>query len=250
MPTPAHPLRVPVAALRSAATYVLVSLYTLVVGIPTLALGLFRPVEDLVFILTRIGVRLALALSGIRVVVGGREHQPTGRGAIYCGNHESNVDAPILFYALHPRLHVLYKAEFERIPVLGQAIKHARCVPVYRDNRDRSIQWLDEAVPMVVAGTSFMFFPEGTRSAPGTLLPFKKGGFIMAIHAQAPVVPVAIHGSYETMRRGSALIFPATVSVRIGKPIETAGLTLDDRDALIRQVRERMEELLAQGPVR
>jgi 1-acyl-sn-glycerol-3-phosphate acyltransferase len=234
----AHPLRVPVAAIRSAATYVLVSLYILIAGLPTLTLGLFRSVEDLVYVLSRIGVQLALVLSGIRVVVEGRERQPIGRGAVYCGNHESNVDAPLLFYALHPRMHTLY-----------QVIKAARCVPVYRDDRDRSIRWLDEAVRMIAAGTSFLFFPEGTRSEPGTLLPFKKGGFIMAIQAQAPVVPVAIHGSYDAMKRGSALIYPARISVRIGRPIETAGMTLDDRDGLIEQVRGRMKELLALGPI-
>jgi 1-acyl-sn-glycerol-3-phosphate acyltransferase len=144
---------------------------------------------------------------------------------------------------------MLYKAEFERVPLLGQAIKHARCVPVYRDDRDRSIRWLDEAVPMLAAGTPFLVFPEGTRSEPGTLLPFKKGGFIMGIQAQAPIVPVAVHGSYEAMKRGSWLIYPATVSVRVGKPIETVGMTLDDRDALIGQVRAQMQALLAQGPV-
>jgi 1-acyl-sn-glycerol-3-phosphate acyltransferase len=249
MATRAHPMCVLVAAVRSAAAYILVSLYILVAGLPTLTLGLFRSVEDLVYILSRIGVQLALVLSGIRVVVEGRERQPMGRGAVYCGNHESNVDAPILFYALHPRLHTLYKAEFGRIPVLGQVIKAARCVPVYRDDRDRSIRWLDEAVPMLAAGTPFLFFPEGTRSEPGTLLPFKKGGFIMAIRAQVPVVPVAMHGSYDAMARGSALIYPARISVRVGRPIETTGMTLDDRDGLIEQVRQRMKELLALGPI-
>jgi 1-acyl-sn-glycerol-3-phosphate acyltransferase len=101
---------------------------------------------------------------------------------------------------------------------------------------------------MLRAGTSFLFFPEGTRSRPGALLPFKKGGFIMAIKAHAPIVPVALHGSYEAMTRGSALIHPVTISVRIGEPIETAGLTLDDRDALIERVRGRMQELLARAP--
>jgi 1-acyl-sn-glycerol-3-phosphate acyltransferase len=120
---------------------------------------------------------------------------------------------------------------------------------VYRDDRDRSIRWLDEAVPMLAAGTPFLFFPEGTRSEPGTLLPFKKGGFIMAIRAQVPVVPVAMHGSYDAMARGSALIYPARISVRVGRPIETTGMTLDDRDGLIEQVRQRMKELLALGPI-
>jgi len=241
--------RVAIAALRSAATYVVISVYVLIVGPPTLLLGMFTSVENLVYVLTRIGVRLAFALSGIRLRVAGREHLPIGRAAVYCGNHESNVDAPLLFYVLHPRLHMLYKAEFARVPILGQAVRHARCVPVYRDDRERSIQWLDEAIAMLRAGKSFLFFPEGTRGRPGTLLPFKKGGFIMAIRAQVPVVPVAMHGADGAMKRGGALIYPVTVSVRIGEPIETAGWTVDDRDIIVDKVRARMEELLARGPV-
>ena len=110
MPNPLRLLRVAVAAIRSAATYLLVSLYVVIVAPPTLLLGIFRPVENLVYVLSRVGVRLALFLSGIRVRVAGRENLPQGRAAVFCGNHESNVDAPVLFFVLHPRLHTLYKA--------------------------------------------------------------------------------------------------------------------------------------------
>ncbi len=249
MSTPSGRLSRTIAALRSGAAYLLVSLYTLIVGLPTLFVGLFISVENLVYVLTRAGVRLALLLTGIHVRVIGRENIPSGQGVVFCANHESNVDAPVLFYVLHPRLHMLYKAEFGRVPILGSAIRHARCVPVYRDDRDRSIRWLDEAVPMLRAGTPFLFHAEGTRSQPGVLLPFKKGGFIMAIQAQVPVVPVTIHGSYDAMRRGSALIFPATISVRIGEPISTTGLTTEDRDLIIDQVRSRIQAMLALGPI-
>ena len=99
------------------------------------------------------------------------------------------------------------------------------------------------------AGNSFLIFPEGTRSRTAEMLPFKKGGFIMAIKAQAPIVPVAVQGGRAAMQRGSWLIRPVTVSIRVGEPIETAAYTLENRDALIERVRERMAVLLAQGPV-
>ena len=97
------------------------------------------------------------------------------------------------------------------------------------------------------AGNSFLIFPEGTRSRTGQLLPFKKGGFIMAIQAQVPIVPVAVQGGRAAMRKGSALVRPVHVSVRIGRPIPTAGLTTDDRDELIARVRQEIEALLRQG---
>jgi 1-acyl-sn-glycerol-3-phosphate acyltransferase len=81
------------------------------------------------------------------------------------------------------------------------------------------------------------------------MLPFKKGGFIMAIKAQAPIVPVAIQGGRAAMRRGSKLIHPVKVSIRLGEPIETAGHTLEERDQLIAVTRERIVALLAMGPV-
>jgi 1-acyl-sn-glycerol-3-phosphate acyltransferase len=99
------------------------------------------------------------------------------------------------------------------------------------------------------AGNSFLIFPEGTRSRTGELLPFKKGGFIMAIQAQVPIVPVAVQGGRAAMRKGSAIVRPVHVSVRIGEPIATAGLTMDDRDRLIERVRFAIRGLLNEGSI-
>ena len=119
-----------------------------------------------------------------------------------------------------------------------------RFVPIERDNREQSGRAIDEAVGMLVNGDSFVTFPEGTRSRTRSLLPFKKGIFIMAIKAQAPIVPIAIHGAGEAMRRGIPLIRPVTVEVTIGESIPTRGRTLDDRDTLIQQTRDELERHL------
>jgi len=71
----------------------------------------------------------------------------------------------------------------------------------------------------------------------------------MALKAQAPVVPVAVQGGRDAMRKGSGIVRPVTVSIRIGEPIVTAGLRVDDRDELITRTRARIESLLALGPV-
>ena len=96
------------------------------------------------------------------------------------------------------------------------------------------------------SGNSFLIFPEGTRSKTEQLLPFKKGGFLMAIRAQAPVVPVAIQGGRAAMRKGSRIILPVLLDIKVGAPVETAGLDQRSRDDVIAQVRERLEGLLAQ----
>lgn len=235
-----------IALVRSLAVYVAIAGYTLVVGPLALAVAVPFRLKGLLYEVGHLGARIALGIPGIRFHVSGQEHIPQGRAVVFCSNHESNVDPPVLFEALHPRLHILYKAGLRRIPILGTALDIGGFVPVDRQNREQSIVAIDRAADAIRAGDSFLIFPEGTRSRTGELLPFKKGGFVMAIKAQAPIVPVAIHGGRDAMRKGSALVYPATVRVRIGAPVETTGMTLDDRDALIATVRERIEALRRQ----
>jgi 1-acyl-sn-glycerol-3-phosphate acyltransferase len=122
-------------------------------------------------------------------------------------------------------------------------------IPIDRSKKESAMRSIDAGARSLQAGHSFLIFPEGTRSKTGEMLPFKKGGFIMAIKAGAPVVPVAIQGGRAAMQRGSPIVHPVTVSIRAGRPIETSGLTLEDRDALIGRVREEISALLAKGPI-
>jgi 1-acyl-sn-glycerol-3-phosphate acyltransferase len=239
-----------IAAIRSLASYVAVSLYVLVLGPPVLVLALATGRPLTLYRVALGGVRLGLWLSGIRVLVRHPEHIQHQRAAVYAVNHASNVEPPILYATLSdlfPRLRVLYKAELRKLPILVRAFDLAGFVPLERGNPDQSLPAIERAAAALRDGNSFLIFPEGTRSRTGQLLPFKKGGFIMALQGQAPIVPVAIAGARDAMKKGSLIIRPVRVTVSFGAPIPTAGLTFEDRDPLITAVRDSVAALLQES---
>ena len=248
----AESYRTVVAAVRSLTAYVSVSLWVLLLGPPGMLLAVLFGWPEVLYRLGRGGVRLGLTSVGITYRVAGREHIQRDRAAVYCVNHSSNIEPPILYMVLsclHPRLRILYKAEIHKIPVLSRAFDIVGFVPIERQNRDQSMRAIEQAVAALRAGNSFLMFPEGTRSRTGELQRFKKGGFLMALKGKATIVPVAIQGTRAAMRKGSPIIRPVTVSVRLGPPVEVAGVTLDQRDEIITKTHTAVQNLLDQGPV-
>lgn len=234
--------------IRSLLTYVGITIWVILVGPPIILFALITGRTGPVFKVGHVGVQLGCALSGVRIEVSGREHIPPGRACVFAANHSSYVDGPIMFHVLGSRVRALAKAESFKLPVLGVAMRITGFAPIERTKREEAVKSLQQAARLIREGKSFFFFAEGTRSRTGTLQPFKKGGFIMAIEAQAPLVPVAIQGGTQVMPKGRGIIHPATVRVHITKPIETTGLTIEDRHRLIAEARARIEVLLATSP--
>lgn len=233
-----------VAAVRSVAAYIAVSLYVLIAAPIGMALALAFRWKSLLYVLGHWGVSLGTALAGIRTRVIGKEHLDPSKAVVFCCNHQSNIDPPILFQALHPRLHILFKRELTRLPLLGRAFQIGGFVPIDRHSREHSMAAIEQAAESLRRGNSFLTFPEGTRSRTGELLPFKRGPFLMALKAQVPVVPVAISGGTASMRKGSPIVRPTVVTVHVGAPVETRGMDLSHREKLADEVRDRIAQLL------
>ncbi|MEK7240212.1 MAG: lysophospholipid acyltransferase family protein [Gemmatimonadota bacterium] len=190
----------------------------------------------------RVWSRILLAASGVQVVIHGDEHR-RGEQHVFVANHVSWFDVFVM--AAHLRwFKFVAKAELFRIPLFGPAMRTAGMIAIERQNQTSARGSIHEAAARIHEGASVILFPEGTRGHAYPLRPFKKGAFVLAIEAQAPVVPVAIHGTIEVQAKGKILIRPGRIDVHFLPPIATAGLTYDDRDMLARAAQARIAECL------
>jgi len=190
----------------------------------------------------RVWSRLVLAAAGIEVVVHGDEHR-RGERHIFVANHNSGVEIFALFSRLR-WVKFVAKAELFRIPIVGRAMRYAGMIPIERTNHAGARASIQLAGTIIASGASVILFPEGTRSRTYDLRPFKKGAFVLAIETQAPIVPVAVHGTLEIMPKGSPLVRPGRVDLHFLPPLETAGKSFGDREALAAEARSRIAECL------
>lgn len=221
-------------------TNLLIYLYTGVMGTLSLLGSLFDPRGRWQHGCARTWSWLILKTSGIRVRVEGLEHVDPQRTTIYCVNHPSAMDIPILFVNLPVQFRFLAKRPLFRLPFLGWHLRRSGHIPVDRVHPREALKSLDDAAHKIRNGRSVVLFPEGTRSRDGSMLPFKGGSFYLAVRAGVPIVPITLNGSRAVLKPNSYHVRPGQTEMIIHSPIPTEGLTLDDVDALSERVRRQI----------
>lgn len=186
-----------------------------------------------------------LWMSRVRVRVGGIDNLDTSKQYIFMSNHCSAADIVALGWALWPfQIRFVAKKELQRVPFFGWGLRALRNIIIDRANHTQALRSYAAAGERIRRGISVVVFPEGTRGDGRALLPFKKGGFVLAIETQTPIVPIAVVGTDRVMPPQSLRVESGEVEVRIGAPIETAGFSVDDRDQVLRRVRDAIEALM------
>ena len=180
--------------------------------------------------------RLILVTTGVRVTVDGLERLEPGRTYVFVSNHQSIYDIPILFWSLPYQLRIIAKESLGDFPFLGWHLRRTGHMLVDRRRPDRAriFGW---ASRLTANGLSLIVFPEGTRSRDGRVARFKGGGFLLALQAGLPVVPLSIVGSRHVMLKGRLATYPGSVRLVVHDPIDTRELSGLDPKAFGERVR-------------
>ena len=193
----------------------------------------------------RFWARWVLWGTGARVKVKGLEKLVPGTNYIFMMNHTSALDVLIPLTFLPGVVVYMAKKELFGIPLFGWALYAAGSIPVNRANRSQARASVDKAAYLIKKrAVSIIFYPEGTRSRDGNLLPFKGGGFYLAIASKLAVAPVVIQGADKVMPPKTLSLTPGEINITIQEPIETAELDYNNRHGLLEQTRNSIQSVL------
>ena len=207
-------------------------------SIPILAIGWLDQDKIIIGKLTKMWAQWVIWSTGIQYDVTGLDNLDPDKKYIFLSNHESALDILLGVVCIPYKIVFLAKKELFMIPVFGWAMQAAGMINIDRQDAERARKSVNDAVNTLIRSSfSTLIFPEGTRSETGDLLPFKKGGFILAIRSQLPIVPVTIVGSGDVLPKGSFTINKGQIKVIISMPISTQNLEVNNKEELIENCR-------------
>ncbi|HNQ47165.1 MAG: lysophospholipid acyltransferase family protein [Syntrophorhabdus sp.] len=219
---------------------------TIILSAIALLISLFDKQGRALHRMAQFWAKIHLMTSGIQVSVTGLENISSPPYIFMC-NHQSALDIFSLLNGLPVQFKWIAKRELFYIPFLGWAMKRAGYISLDRKHPREAIKAMDDAAKKIREGTNIIIFPEGTRSKDGHLLPFKKGGFSLALRAKVPIVPVGISGSNRLQPKGSFIPNQkGVIYLRIGKPVETAQGSRSAKTEIMMTVRQAIEGLMTE----
>lgn len=227
--------------IRTLITYIVILVLTIIGALLIIVVGLLKsPYAPFNNRVIRIWASSIIRSSGTRLTVEGKERLDPRQPYVYISNHLSTFDIIATAYILPGTVRFIAKKELFRIPLFAQGMAAAGMIKIDRGNSEEARKTISEAVRVVKNGVSIIVFPEGTRSRTGQIQNFKKGGFILALSGQIPIVPISISGSQYVNRKNSPILRPGRIKLKILEPIETEGMTMEDRNRLLQTVRQKI----------
>ncbi len=213
------------------------ALATLVVAIPCIIVAYLSSTGNLAFTLTKLWARIVLAASFVRIRIVHRARIVKGRPYIIIANHQSFYDILAIVTTLGIQFRWVIKKSILKLPLFGYALYAARNIFIDRSNPKEAMESIHKGTERLPKGVSVMIFPEGGRSMDGSVRPFKKGGFVIAIEKKWPVLPVTINGSRAVHAKTARGVSPGTIEVVVGEPIDTVPYSPETISSLIERAR-------------
>jgi 1-acyl-sn-glycerol-3-phosphate acyltransferase len=196
---------------------------TALMGSVSLACSVFDTSGKLQHRCARAWARTLLWIFGVRLNVTGFGQLRPEETYIFCANHQSQIDTPIMLVALPMPFRFAAKKELFRIPFLGWHLHRSGQIPIDRRNPHTAVKAIRDAGGKLRKGISLVVFPEGGTSRDGAIKPFKAGGFLLASQTGAEIVPVTIRGSRQILSPRSYHVRGGKVDVIIGRPMPPLG---------------------------
>jgi 1-acyl-sn-glycerol-3-phosphate acyltransferase len=188
--------------------------------------------------------RLCVWCTRSKLIVRGAENLRKHPVAVYASNHTSYMDTPVIFATLPFQFRILARKQLWPIAFIGWYLNRSGQIPIDTANPHASLSSLGVGVKALRSGMPLFVFPEGGRTADGELKPFLSGAAYLAIRAQVPLVPIALSGVYDLLPIHTHHFYPGVLTLAVGEPIETKGMTVRKTEALTAQLRDAIQSLI------
>ena len=219
--------------------------YTLILGALSLVCSIFDRNGRIQHNFARLWSWLIMKtiLSPVKVTGMDEDKIDKSKPRVYAVTHASALDIPILYVYLPSQFRIIFKSELLAYPFIGWHLKRSGQVCINQQNPAASIGAIKSALRSLRSGMPLVIFPEGGRTRDGQIQPFLPGAFFLAIKAQADIVPIALAGTFDLLPMNTYHIKCQPLEMRVGEPISTAGLTVQDTDEVSAKVKSAIEAL-------